>query len=291
MRLEGWEDKRFDLPARAYSFLISPIEVIPSEPWKEPFASFRESDSLCCLRLDALYRGDEEFWSHVFAHLILNGNERSVFQGLNLSGKRSADWLLKRLLAKDAVRTYLKKKYGMTLGPADVEIKKDEFGRILPDGPWAKGVDSIPLLSLVHADGLTAAVAGDPEGNLSFGIDIEQIRALDDDVEAASFLPEERALLQSINGSSQKEWLVRSLSAKEATARALGWECLDHPTSLVVQEVNPSAGEVKVGLYGEFLRAFPDLADRPIRVRTLRKGQYIVASTVLQRSQHDRGNP
>jgi len=288
MRLEAWEDKRFGLPARAYSFLLSPIEVIPSESWKEPFASFQESTSLCCLQLDALYRGDEEFWSHVFAHLILNRNERAEFRGLNLSEKRSAHWLLERLLAKDAVRTYLKRRYGLTIGPTDVEIKQDAFGRILPDGDWARDVDSIPLLSLAHTDGLMVAVAGSPDGNLSFGIDIGQIRALEDGVENTAFLPEERALLCSNNGSSQEEWLVRSLSAKEAAARALGRGCMEHPASLVVQEVNPSAGEVKVALCGELLEAFPDLTNRPIRVRTLRKGKYIVASTVLKRSEHDR---
>jgi malonyl CoA-acyl carrier protein transacylase len=291
MRLEGWEDKRFGLPSRSYGFLLSPVEVIAGEPWVEPFKSFREADALCCLRLDELYRGDDDFWSHVFAHLILNRNERALFRDLNLSGKRSAQWLLERLLAKDAVRTHLKRRYGLILGPADVEIKQEASGRILPDGAWAKEVDSIPLLSLAQTDGLTTAVAGDPEGNLSFGIGIERVRVLEDGVEARAFQPEERALLHSINGSSQEEWLLRSMSAKEAAARALGQDGLEHPESLVVQEVNASAGEVKVALGGKLLEAFPELADRLIRVCTLRRGRHIVASTVLKRSSNDRRNP
>jgi malonyl CoA-acyl carrier protein transacylase len=291
MRIEAWEDKRFRLPERAYAFLLSPVEVIPSEPWDEPFSSFRESGPLCCLRLRELFRGDEEFWRQVFAGLILSPEERRAFRDLGLSPKESTDWLLVRLLAKDAVRACLRHHRGIVLGPADVEIATDERGRPVPRGSWARGLDSIPCLCLAHAEGVTAAVAWSPEGSRSFGIHIEAVAALEKEARESDLFPEEKELLLSINGASQQEWIVRSLASKAAAAKALGREGMGSPSGLILRAVDPSAGELRLALCGELGRDFPDLADRPIRVRTFREARYIVASTVVQRSRHDRGNP
>jgi malonyl CoA-acyl carrier protein transacylase len=291
MRIEAWEDKRFRLPERAYAFLLSPVEVIAGEPWEEPFSSFRESGPLCCLRLGELFRGDDEFWRHVFAGLILNPEERRAFRSLGLSPKESTEWLLVRLLAKDAVRTYLRQNHGIVLGPADVEIATDERGRPVPGGSWARGLDPIPCLCLAHAEGLTAAVAWGPEGSRSFGIHIEGVTALEKEARESDLLPEERELLLSINGASRQEWILRSRASKAAAARALGRKGPGRPAGLVLRAVDPSAGELRLALCGELGRDFPDLADRPIRVRTLREAGHIVASTVVQRSRHDRGNP
>jgi phosphopantetheine--protein transferase-like protein len=281
MRLEAWEDKRFCLPTAAYAFLLSPIKVTPSVPQDASFSSFLDSDSFSFLRLEKLFVGDEEFWRKVFAHIILSYNERKTFRNLGTSEITRTHWLLGRLVAKDAVRTYLKQRYGTEVGPADVEIRQDEYGRPIPDGTWVRQIDDIPCLSLAHTEGMTIAVAGPSNGNRSVGVDVERIRALGDGFEATAFTTAERALLQPMNASDRQEWTIRFWSAKEAVAKALGRGLLDRLSKLVVQDLDSSTGELKIYLQGGLAQEFPDLAHTPIRVCTTREDQYIVASTLI----------
>ena len=290
MRLEGWEDKRFGLPASAYSFLLSPTRVIPSLRWDAPIASLPDADGFFCVRLDGLFKDDEAFWTQVFSHLILNQTEREIFARLGKSAKRRAQWLVGRLLAKDAVRMVLRERHGMEIPPADIEIRQDEHGRPNPWGAWAHELEQVPCLSIAHTNGMCMAVAGPARGDRSVGVDIEQVRPLGEGFEAAAFTPAERMLLRDLNGSERQEWTVRFWSAKEAASKALGRGLLDGPHGLVVQHMDMPEGRILVRPEGRLAEHFPDLLDQPIRVYTLREDDYIVASTVVQRSRDDRGH-
>jgi len=287
MRLEAWEDKRFDLSSKAYAFLRSPIKMMASSPLEGPVALFCSSNShsLFCRRIEKLFHGDESFWGQVLGRLVLNRKERETFQKLGKSEKRLSHWLLGRVVAKDAVRAFLKKCYGMELGPADVEITSDEYGRPIPTGIWAKQVESIPCLSLAHTDGMAVAVAGHSNGNRMVGIDVEKIRPLRGGFETGAFTANELELLNTFDEAERQQWILRFWCAKEALAKALG-RGLPRPLDITVQEPNVQEGIVKLNLQGKFGEEFPDLCHEALSVQTIMDENWIVAGVAFERNGH-----
>lgn len=288
MRLEGWEDKRFDLPASAYSFLLSPQKVVGSFRWDAPVASFPEAGSFVCLRLGRLFQEDNAFWLQVFSRLILNPGEQQAFANLGVPEERRIQWLTGRLVAKDAVRTYLRERQNLEVAPADVEIRQDDYGRPCPVGPWQREIDGEEIcLSIAHTNGLCVAVAGPGSGGRSIGIDVEKVRPLQEGFEAVAFTASEQALLSGLAGTGRQEWVMRFWSAKEAAAKALGRGLSEGPHGLVVQGMDAAEGSVLVRPEGKLAEAFPDVGRQPLKVRTLREEDYIVASALVDRG---RGN-
>jgi len=287
MRLEGWEDKRFDLPSEIYPFLLSPIKVIPSMRWDAPIKSFSDTSSLCCFRIGDLFQDDETFWKRVFGHLILNRNERKIFRNLGKSEKRQAQWLMGRLVAKDAVRMLLKEHYGIEVAPADVGIEKDEYGRPVPSGAWTNEIETVPALSLAHTNGLAVAIACHHQAGKRVGIDIDRIRSLDQGFEKIAFTPEEQSLLDSVEKSLRQQWVVRFWCAKEAVAKALGRGLIEGPQSLSVRSLDVQTGTVKIALQGKLADEFPDLANATVVVHTAQEKDYIFASTTCQGDERD----
>lgn len=284
MRLEAWEDKRFDLPSTTYAFLLSPVKAMPSIPWNTPLDSFPDADSFFCRRSKTLFHGDEGFWKRVIAHLILNHNERQVFSDLGKSEKRQTQWLMGRLVAKDAVRMFLKQRYEMELGPVDVEIAQDEYGCPVPRGAWSKEIESVPALSLAHTKGIDVAIAGHQHAGQKVGIDVEEIRSLEQEFETTAFAPKEIELLDSVTESARQQWVIRLWSAKEAAAKALGRGLTDGPQSLAVQALDAETGIVKITLKGKLAERFPDLARTAMIVYTGREEKHIFASTICERN-------
>lgn len=281
MRLEGWEDKRFGLSASAYAFLLSPKNVVSSVRWDAPAASFPDNGSFVCLRLDRLFQENSAFWLQVFSCLILSPAEQEAFAGLGSSEERRIQWLLGRLVAKDAVRTYLREQRSLDVAPADVEIRQDEHGRPCPFGPWKHEIDGGLCLSIAHTNGLCLAVAGPSRGSRSVGIDVEKVRPLNEGFESVAFTATEQSLLGALDGPDRQEWIVRFWSAKEAAAKALGTGLTEGPQGFVVQGVDLAEGWVLVRPEGKLAERFPDFAHEPLRVRTLREKEYIVASALV----------
>jgi phosphopantetheine--protein transferase-like protein len=282
MRLEGWEDKRFDLPANMYQFLLSPLQVIPSMKWDVPVKSFPDTSSFYCCRIGPFPRGDENFWRQVFSYLILNQNERKIFRNLGKSGKRKTQWLMGRLVAKDAVRMLLRERHGIEVGPAEVEIGKDGYGRPVPGGAWVDKIGAVPALSLTHTNGMAAAIVCNSQAGNRVGIDIEQIHPLEQEFGTTAFTSEEQDLLDSVEESDRPQWVIRFWCAKEAVAKALGRGLIEGPRSLSVQGLDVPTGTVKVALQGKLADDFPDLANTTVVVHTNREKDYIFTSTVCQ---------
>jgi malonyl CoA-acyl carrier protein transacylase/phosphopantetheinyl transferase len=280
MRLEAWEDKRFDLPPSIQQFLLSPIKVIPSIRWDAPIASWRNSSSFYCCRIDKLFRGDEAFWKRVFANLLLNQKERQFFSNLGKSEERQIQWLMGRMVAKDAVRTFLKQNYGMEMGPADVEIGQDQYGRPVPQGTWVKEIETVPALSLAHSKGIAVAVVGHSHGGRRLGIDVERVDSRKEMIEQMMFSPEEFNLLKSTLTSEDTEWSLRIWCAKEAVGKAIGRGLLGRPKDLILRKLDPAIGTVSIEISGIFAREFPRLGGELFQAQTLREGDLVVASTM-----------
>lgn len=283
MRLEAWEDKRFDLPPSILKFLLSPVKVIPSNGWDAPIASWHNPSSLYCCRLETLFRGDEAFWKLVFAHLILNRKEMQTFSNLGKSNNRQVQWLMGRIVAKDAVRTFLKQSYGIEIGPADVAIEQDEYGRPVPKGTWVKKIGAVPALSLAHTKGIAVAIAGYSDVGHGIGIDVERVDSRRKGIEQIAMSQEECALLKSALTPEDTEWPLRIWCAKEALSKALGRGLLGKPQDLIMKKLELKTGTISLEISGVFAREFPGLSGNIFQVQTLREGDLIVASTINNR--------
>jgi len=91
-------------------------------------------------------------------------------------------------------------------------------------------------VSLAHTAGYGAAIAAS-RGSRRVGIDVEAIGAVTEAVAAASFTPEELALVDGL-GAGRRAWLTRCWCAKEAVAKAEGTGLAGRPRDFVITGIS-----------------------------------------------------
>jgi phosphopantetheine--protein transferase-like protein len=289
VRFEGWWDRRFDLPRPFYRLLLSPEEAALGQPWLALEPLLPDADRLQIFRQsldifpDGLLTGHGGIWRRVLAHLVLSRRELELWRSLRMPEGRRLEWLLGRLVAKDAARNYLKQRYGLVLNAADVEILPDANGKPLLQGAWTVEVAAVPVLSLAHAGGTAVAVLGDPELVAGVGVDIEFVGRMTGEVEQVAFTTDERALLAKLPEAQPQEWALRCWCAKEAVAKALGHGMAGGPQALVVQVIDTQSGTVQIGLAGELLRRLPWAEATTFTALTAHEGDLIVAVSTCER--------
>ncbi len=289
MRLQGWCDWRFYGPREAYDFFRFPGEVVVSNPMAPPIARFPSPGEFecCTAELGETFYSREAgaFWVKVWARLILNQQERREFSSLGGLEQRQVEWLLARIAAKDAIRTLLKKYYGLSVYPADIEIAEDEQGRPEPRGYWLQQIGYTLTLSISHSGYLGLAIAGRCVDPQRLGVDVQRVEPRSQGDGGITFTVPEQALLASIGEPARLEWLTRFWCAKEAVGKALG-RGLPDPQSVMVTALDQPSGVVNVTLGDRLAEEFPELAGTSIRTYTARHRDFIVASTLCERAQH-----
>ena len=280
MRLVGWKNRRFDLPDDSWRAILSPGQNPASSPWPLPISSFPASGAFHCYRIKGgAFESHKPFWMRVWARLVLTENELSAFRNLRGPEKRREEWLLGRIVAKDAVRAFVMQEHDVALCPADIEIGHDDNGQPAPLGVWASEIDAIPALSLAHTDGQALAVAGATKGNIGVGVDIEKIRPLPPGFEREAFLPDELRLLDSLQGTQRNEWVIRLWCAKEAVGKCLGLGLAEGPKDVVVERLNLETGVAWATVRRKLAAEFPEFAEAAVEVYTALEDGYAIAST------------
>lgn len=286
MRLEGWWDKRFDLPPSFHGLIVSSDPHV-SSVWDAPISAWSDRASLQCRRVRARFPSDGAFWKRVWAQRTLSRAERARLAALRTPEGRQLEWLGGRAAAKEAVRDLLKTRAGLEVPLADIEIRPDDRGRPTVDGAWLPLVGAAPVVSLAHTDGWAVALAGLPgpaneDGAvraLRLGVDAEAVRALPDGFAETAFTDGERRILDAARAGSRDEWWLRAWCAKEAVAKALGDGLADGPRSAQVVGIDVRGEEIAVQLAGSLAAAHPDAATGPLLVHTSRDENLIVAVT------------
>lgn len=280
MRLEGWEDRRFELPEAFYWFRVSPGDVVLSPPWHLPMAQTKWSETLSCVKFDGFpadfFEAHGMIWRRVLGHLVLGRAEREAWSQVGGSEARRTQWLLGRVAAKDAVRRFVERRHGVKVLPADLEILTDTNGRPVLGGRW-----SHLLVSLSHIDGVAVSVVGDGTEIEGIGVDVERLGRAGPDLESMALGPEERGLLPS---HTREEWMLRCWCAKEATAKALGHGLKGGPGDLTVCNIDRTTGEVRLEASGRLARELAGSTRSVFSSQTVREGDLIVALTVLERN-------
>ncbi|MEW6426946.1 MAG: beta-ketoacyl synthase N-terminal-like domain-containing protein [Thermodesulfobacteriota bacterium] len=222
-RISGLRHKRIDMPELIHHFRSS-REVLLSREWQVDLPIATDAAVVCLFAADSLsFAGaDGRVLREVIARIILNRRERQTWRELAFPEERRSEWLLGRLVAKEAVRRLLQKRGLPDIWPADLEIAADDHGRPQLIGPDFSTPDRRPLISLSHSGGNAAAIAVWPQAAQSVGIDIEAVRELADDFAGAAFAPEEREWLDRLPAAEKSAWLLPLWCGREAVVKAMG---------------------------------------------------------------------
>ncbi len=255
----AWKDLRFlDWSRKVVDAMQVPCRNMLSAP-------FPVTDVLPAAGGFAACACDEsgaELWKRVVAYIILSRRERPIW--LNLQGieKRKREWLQGRLAAKDAVRLFVKRKYGVDLCPTEIEIVNNENNRPVAGGEALNELGLAVQVSIAHCSRGAVALAGDGSACQGVGIDVE---ALDRDISKVmrgAFHPEEQALLAGLEPGETQGWLVRFWCAKEALAKALGKGLMGSPLNVVIQGFDKTTGRVDMKIVGGLAQQFPPYVDK-----------------------------
>lgn len=286
LRLEGWCDWRFYCPEEAYEFFRFPGQAVVSKAREAPLARFPSPGEFDCrtTELNEMFSRDAvAFWLKAWARLILNRRERQEFYSLGGPEQKHIEWLLGRIAAKDAVRSFFKQRHGLSVYPADIDIVKDEHGRPEPRGYWLQDIGYAPALSVSHSNQLAIAIAGRCAAHQRLGVDIQHIEPRSPDFEGFAFTLHECSLLDGVENPDRHEWLTRFWCAKEAVGKALGRGLTHGPHSVIVKALDRAHGIVHVALGDRLAGEFPALAGVRMAVYTTRHRDFVIASTLCER--------
>ncbi len=216
LRLEEWEDRKFEIPPVFHRFHRFPQEEFISVAAAAP-------DGVLLRRVPAFDEGfmDASYgiWLRVLAHAALSARERALFYALPSTSKRREEWLLGRLAAKDAVRLWARGEHGIELAPADIEILADEKGapRVHARLPG----DATPGISISHSRGHAIAALVAP--GTAVGVDLQYIdRVRAEDLVGVGLGPDEARLVMQAPDADRVRVAAALWCAKEAAAKALG---------------------------------------------------------------------
>ncbi|MCF6158425.1 MAG: acyltransferase domain-containing protein [wastewater metagenome] len=220
-------------------------ELISCLPSSLGFQCCRISENECKSQIQTLARN------------ILNQQELETWFHLTRIEKRRTEWLLGRLVAKDAVRLFLRNRYQRKVSPSDIEIAADENGRPVVKGKFIEMLGCHISLSITHSAGSAVAVAGERNGYLGVGVDMERTNQNHKELERIIFSAEEEAKLAPVFQLKKEEWMLRLWCAKEAVAKAFGKGMIGFPNNLVIQKLEEETGRVFLSLAGELANQFP----------------------------------
>lgn len=235
MRLEGWQDRKFDVPPRYFNYRLQPQREWLSVPLAIGAGAYVVHNP----PFPGGFLGvGHEIWMRVLAHMVLSTRERKLFNAMQRGGGRRADWLMGRVAAKDAVRHWAAAR-GLNLSPADVDIHNADNGR--PYVRCAAISGEPPVVSLSHSGGGAVAIAADA-GN-EVGIDLQRLRRVDGDALIRGGMGEhEAALLTPLGAEQQLRAAVSLWCAKEAAAKATGQGLEGRPLEWEVTALQLAAG-------------------------------------------------
>jgi phosphopantetheine--protein transferase-like protein len=178
------------------------------------------------------------------ADYILSPQESSVFETL-ANSRRKREWLLGRIVAKDAVRLILSKSLNRRFASADIEIFNDASG--VPEVYISGNRLTMPeiSLSITHKEGFAVAVALKTDSQQKIGIDLEKIEPREEGLEKLFFTQAEQSILSNWLRRDRDLALAAAWSAKEAVAKALGTGLKADPKNFEIRSLEGPTDQKK----------------------------------------------
>jgi phosphopantetheine--protein transferase-like protein len=285
-RINGWWDKRFDLPDSFFALRKAPAQVLLARPLDAMEKLLPAAGYLSCAILDSLsadfLQSSRSIWLRVLAHLVLSRKEQGTWQELWARRRNDPplDWLLGRCVVKDAVRLLLRRGSTPALCPADIEIENGPGGDPRLSEAWAGTWGEPPLISLSHKGDVAVALAGSARHLLALGIDVESIDQLGRDVIEDAFSASEQRLINAFELTRRQEIAARFWCAREAMAKALGQGLQAALNEFEVTGYDDSTGEIDIRISTSLRKPNGNHGARPF-ISTLTLGNEFVAAAVI----------
>ena len=259
MRIKNWGDWIFKWPDEFADYRRFPQHYMMSEKFV-----INKDDSSSCIRIlnSALVSTDME---ETLARITLHSSEMEHYLHLIKYPKRAQQWLMGRLVAKEAVRDWLVQNNMPPQHPASIIIDSEKQGRpiLRPTSDYVT-----PHISLSHTDKYIVAIAADTE----VGIDIEAIQEHDDLFIKQFASTKEIYLLQKLI-CDPAESIIRLWSAKESFAKALGTGLPANPKLIRLEKISSD---------GSLFYLFNEPQRLKAKVKIWSTGKHIVSVTCKQ---------
>jgi len=165
-RFTGWEDKRFDLPSSVQAFMLDPRRASVCRP-VSPSDAQHQSVRVARADLPSGFAAQGGIWQQVLAGLILSAGERETWH-TSANRTDAQQWLLCRLVAKDAARRWLAER-GIAIPPADIVITGGSSGPLMAIGEWAAAVGGAIEVATSIVDGEAVASIDGRRGGVAAG--------------------------------------------------------------------------------------------------------------------------
>jgi len=283
MSISGWEELSERVPSEYRELVMQPANAFLTESLLPETLGDPATDVASAFITDVpyqLFERSEELWLRVFSRIVLSAPERRDFFGMTGSTARRTEWLFGRIVAKEAVRRYMKECYQARWSDADVQIWADDSGKPHALGDWSEFLTTKLDIAIAHTAQFVVAVVA---ANARVGVDVESVsRDLSSEFAAGVFTPDEMELAAQAANASKA--LIRFWCAKEAVSKALGTGIRYSPKELVVTSYQPDSGALTVQLEGAWLEPFKAFKGRDISVTVKTIRDHALASCFIPAS-------
>jgi phosphopantetheinyl transferase len=283
--IAGWQHYVVHVPTNRIRLSHGARNELSGERWDIPTVPLPARGHYVASLVDGLSEKGSGSMEQASAHVMLSAAEREQWRAHRGPASRRVQWLLGRIAAKDAVRAYLARQYGLSLYPADVEVVTDAHGRPRVQGAWAADIPTVPAVSLAHDGMIGVGIAGGDGPDDYLGIDIERVLPRDDGFLDLAFSARERTWLRELDESARWEWVTRFWCAKEAMGKAVGYGLEDGPSAVSIERVDWDTGRLVLMLGDSLGSRLPELAGERLLVYTARAEELAVASTICERAE------
>lgn len=173
---------------------------------------------------------------------VLTTDEQQYWLKLGKNEKRRKQWLMGRIAAKDAVRSYLLRKHKIECRLLDLQLESDADGAVSIKLVGNNSL-ALPRISISHCESLVCAIA---EEQIA-GIDIEELKSRDEGFEKLAFTANEKVFLDRLSDTRDYIcWSTAFWTAKEASAKAHLTGFKGNPKSFEAIGMNKDEGVVTV---------------------------------------------
>ena len=287
LSINGWEEQIAHFSGPFRDIAMQPFTAFVSEPLPEFVLGEPAANHASAWITNIpypIFATEGGIWQRTFAKVVLNHNERGVFAAKESTAHdRRTEWLFGRIVAKEAVRRFLKEKYQARWAYADVEIFPDKDGKPHPLGAWQDQLQEKIDVAIAHTAQFIVALAA---SNARVGIDVEiNGRTLSEEFIYGVFMPEEIAL--ATRAPNPTLAIIRFWCAKEAVSKALGSGIRWSPREMMINGYKSDLGEITVRLTGEWENNFRRFRGRDIAVSARTFHDHTVASCFIPAAMFD----
>jgi acyl transferase domain-containing protein/phosphopantetheinyl transferase (holo-ACP synthase) len=276
--------RRIVLDERWRSFVTNPDSTYLSNQHSLDLSQYFGSKMITCRGANEAILPQDEGTLSWCADYLLSPWETQTFESLSPANRRR-EWLLGRIVAKDAVRELALKISGNQLCAADIEIYSDGYGKPFIAEFYSGDTDLSMHISITHKNGTAIAIASEAMDSVGIGVDLEVANTREQGFEDLVLNEDERKRFATALSGNRDLVLTKIWSAKEAASKALGNGLSGNPKSLEIVKANNRLDEFevvasvpKLALAGEHYRK--EARPQTVRVAGLRFNEFVLTIAV-----------